>query len=405
MSSPCPAREANPARASLRWFLALALVSALLNSSAPTPLYPHYQQTLALSSVSLTLIYGGYAGGVLLSLLGVGNLAGRVRDLRVMIVPALMAVAGGALLFALANSFWSLLIARVLAGIGTGALTGAANVALLRFGPDDGGKRAALSATLSFTLGLALGPIFSALALQLGIYPTLLPFMLIMLMALCAMVGVTLYWPDRAREGAPTLSGQPLGTLRQGLAATGGAFFLCAGALFTAWVAAASLLAIGPNVARELLGMTDLGLFGYLVAAYLLVSGLCQLWCRRLGARHTLLSGCLALALCLLLFLMAVHWQRLGLALFGFLVAGYAQGAIFVGSATLVNRIAPRASHARLVSLFYVIAYLANWVPVLLGWVSDHAGVGRAMDLLCLGGVLASLWLAWRIQARAFHHG
>lgn len=46
-----------------------------------------------------------------------------------MIVPALMAVAGGALLFALTNSFWSLLIARVLAGIGTGALTGAANVA------------------------------------------------------------------------------------------------------------------------------------------------------------------------------------------------------------------------------------------------------------------------------------
>lgn len=170
---------------------------------------------------------------------------------------------------------------------------------------------AALSATLSFTLGLALGPIFSALALQLGFYPTLLPFMLIMLMALRAMVGVTLYWPDRAREGAPTLSGQSQGTLRQGLAATGGAFFLCACTLFTAWVAAASLLAIGPNVARELLGMTDLGLF----------------------------------------------------------------------------------------------AYLANWVPVLLGWVSDHAGLGGAMDLLCLGGALASLWLAWRIKARAFYHG
>lgn len=66
---------------------------------------------------------------MLLSLLGVGNLAGWVRDLRIMIVPVLMAVAGGALLFALTNSFWSLLIARVLAGIGTGALTGAANVA------------------------------------------------------------------------------------------------------------------------------------------------------------------------------------------------------------------------------------------------------------------------------------
>ena len=96
---------------------------AMLNSSVPTPLYPHYQQMLALSDVSLTLIYGGYAAGVLISLFGVGNLAGRVMDLRAMILPALLAVLGGALLFSLADSFWSLLLARVLAGIGTGALT------------------------------------------------------------------------------------------------------------------------------------------------------------------------------------------------------------------------------------------------------------------------------------------
>lgn len=58
-------------------FLALALMSALLNSSAPTPLYPLYQQQLTLSSVSLTVIYGAYAAGVLISLFGVGNLAGK----------------------------------------------------------------------------------------------------------------------------------------------------------------------------------------------------------------------------------------------------------------------------------------------------------------------------------------
>jgi hypothetical protein len=54
-------------------FLALALMSALLNSSAPTPLYPLYQHELALSSVSLTVIYGAYAAGVLISLFGVGK--------------------------------------------------------------------------------------------------------------------------------------------------------------------------------------------------------------------------------------------------------------------------------------------------------------------------------------------
>ncbi|HAT1546918.1 TPA: MFS transporter, partial [Aeromonas hydrophila] len=173
------------------------------------------------------------------------------------------------------------------------------------------------------------------------------------------------------------------------------AFFICALALFTAWAVAASLLAIGPKVASQLLGLRDLGLFGYLIAAYMVLSGLCQLWARRLDARHTLQSGALALALCMLLFAGAVHAQSWWLAVLGLLVAGYAQGAVFVGSATLVNRIAPAASHARLVSLFYVIAYVANWVPVLLGWVSDGAGVQAAVDLLTVGSVLISLGLAW----------
>ena len=43
----------------LRWFLSLALMSALLNSSVPTPLYPHYQAAPALSGLGLSLIYGG----------------------------------------------------------------------------------------------------------------------------------------------------------------------------------------------------------------------------------------------------------------------------------------------------------------------------------------------------------
>jgi MFS family permease len=400
MSSPLSG--ARPG--AILWFLPLALMSALLNSSVPTPLYPHYQQVLALSDVSLTLIYGGYAGGVLISLFGVGNLAGRLADLRALILPALLAVLGGALLFALADSFWSLLLARVLAGIGTGALTGAANVALLRFGPRDGGKRAALSATLSFTAGLALGPVFSGLALQLDFYPTHFPFLLIMGLAACAMVGVVLSWPARGQEPQPIVQGQGKGSLAEGLRATGLGFFLCALALFTAWAVAASLLAIGPKVASQLLGMQDLGLFGYLIAAYMVLSGLCQLWARRLDARHTLHSGCLALALCVLLLVGAVHAQSWWLAGLGLLVAGYAQGAVFVGSATLVNRIAPSASHARLVSLFYVIAYVANWVPVLLGWVSDNAGLLAAVDLLAVGSILISLGLAWAVSRTRFEH-
>ncbi|MGQ6379215.1 MFS transporter, partial [Serratia marcescens] len=76
-------------------------------------------------------------------------------------------------------------------------------------------------------------------------------------------------------------------------------------------------------------------------------------------------------------------------------VAGYAYGAIFVGSATLVNLISPPASHARLLSLFYVIAYIANWVPILLGIVVDRVDLQQATHLLFLSSTTVCLLLAW----------
>ncbi|HGM6986415.1 TPA: MFS transporter [Serratia marcescens] len=385
-------------------FLALALMSALLNSSAPTPLYPLYQQQLALSSVSLTVVYGAYAAGVLIALFGVGNLAGKVKDLRSMIVPALLVVLSGALLFARADTFAMMLMARLLAGVGTGALTGAANIALVRFGPRDGGKNAALIATLSFTTGLALGPIFSGIALQTGFHPTTLPFVFIMVIAAVAALGVMFSWP-RGVVTAPTHAA-PAATekssLLDGLRATGGKFYVCAGALFICWALAASILAIGPSVAETLLGLHARGVFGYAIAVYLLIAGISQILSRRLNARHSLLFGCLAQVLAAVVFAVAIQWHSLWLAAAGLVVAGYAYGAIFVGSATLVNLISPPASHARLLSLFYVIAYIANWVPILLGIVVDRIDLQQATHLLFLSSTTVCLLLAWMTVRAGF---
>lgn len=390
-------KNAQASRMGILLFLALALMSALLNSSAPTPLYPLYQQQLALSSVSLTVVYGAYAAGVLIALFGVGNLSGKVKDLRSMIVPALLVVLSGALLFARADTFAMMLMARLLAGVGTGALTGAANIALVRFGPRDGGKNAALIATLSFTTGLALGPIFSGIALQTGFHPTTLPFVFIMVIAAVAALGVMFSWP-RGVVTAPTHA-TPAATekssLLDGLRATGGKFYVCAGALFICWALAASILAIGPSVAETLLGLHARGVFGYAIAVYLLIAGISQILSRRLNARHSLLFGCLAQVLAAVVFAVAIQWHSLWLAAAGLVVAGYAYGAIFVGSATLVNLISPPASHARLLSLFYVIAYIANWVPILLGIVVDRVDLQQATHLLFLSSTTVCLLLAW----------
>jgi MFS family permease len=398
--------DSSSSRFAILLFLALALMSALLNSSAPTPLYPLYQHELALTSVSLTVIYGAYAAGVLISLFGVGNLAGKVKDLRSMIVPALLVVLVGALLFALADSFLMLFIARLLAGIGTGALTGAANIALVRFGPKDGGRNAALIATLSFTTGLALGPIFSGVALQTGFYTTSLPFVIIMAVAATAALGVMLKWPQDVVI-APS-SGQVAevvvekNSLADGLRATGSQFFLCAGALFTCWAVAASILAIGPSVAEKLLGIQSRGVYGYVIAVYLVIAGISQILSRRFNARYSLMFGCLAQALAVVVFAEAILIHSLGLAAAGMVIAGYAYGAIFVGSATLVNLISPKASHARLISLFYVIAYIANWVPILLGVVIDHASLHLAVNLLFMVSAVVCLALGLLVMRARF---
>lgn len=387
-------------------FLALALMSALLNSSAPTPLYPLYQHELGLTSVSLTIIYGAYAGGVLISLFGVGNMAGKVRDLRSMIVPALLVVLAGALLFSMADSFVMMFMARLLAGIGTGALTGAANIALVRFGPKDGGKVAALIATLSFTTGLALGPIFSGLALQTGFYTTSLPFIIIMAVAAIAVLGVMLKWPGSAAVApagdVQSTAAPAKSSLADGLRATGIKFYLCAGALFTCWAVAASILAIGPNVAEKLLGMHSRGMYGYVIAVYLVIAGISQILSRRINARHSLMFGCLAQALSVVVFAEAIQIHSLGLAAAGMVIAGYAYGAIFVGSATLVNLISPKSSHARLISLFYVIAYIANWVPILLGVVIDHASLQLAVNLLFMVSAVVCLVLGLLVTRAGF---
>lgn len=97
---------------------------------------------------------------------------------------------------------------------------------------------------------------------------------------------------------------------------------------------AASILAIGPSVAETLLGMYQRGVFGYAIAVYLLIAGISQILSRRLNARHSLLFGCTAQVLAAVVFAAAIQWHSTGLAAAGLVVAGYAYGAIFVGSAT-----------------------------------------------------------------------
>ncbi|WP_025128976.1 MFS transporter [Pseudomonas sp. PH1b] len=376
-------------------FLTLSLMVSLMNSSVPTPLYPFYKQQLQLSAVELTLIFGVYGVGVLLSLLTLAGIAGRLPDLRKLLLPAASLVVLGAWLFSQGNSLWQLGSGRLIAGLGSGAMTVGVNLALLRFGPADNGKLAALLATLAMVSGLALGPLLSGAALQLELYPLMLPFWLIMLLGLAACVGVLGCWPS-APTLAPTVANPPpikSPGLIQSLQGIGLPYHLCAWAVFFSWSFAACVFVIGPGAAEQLLGLQDHGIFGYGICAYLLIAGASQLFCQRLEARRALLGGLLCQNLAFVMLLMAFYQGSLLLAVLAMIVGGYAYGAIFVGSARLINQLAQGRSHGTLIAYFYMTIYGFNAVPIPLGLLVDSSGMARAINsalivFLVLGSAL-----------------
>lgn len=229
----------------LLFFLALSLTAALMNSSAPTPLYPFYQDHLRLNAVDLTFIFGAYGAGVLLALMTLARIAGHVKDQRFLLLAAIVLVLIGAWLCAACDSLWALCAARAISGLGAGIMTTAVNVTLVRFGPLDNGKLAATLATLAMIIGLALGPVLSGAALQLNLYPASLPFWLIMALVTVAALGVLMLWPRNAIQ-AHTRVRHEQASLREGLRGIGRPFHLCAWSVFFSWSFTACIFVIAP---------------------------------------------------------------------------------------------------------------------------------------------------------------
>ena len=379
----------------LLFFLALSLTAALMNSSAPTPLYPFYQDHLRLNAVDLTFIFGAYGVGVLLALMTLARIAGHVKDQRFLLLAAIVLVLIGAWLCAACDSLWALCAARAISGLGAGIITTAVNVTLVRFGPLDNGKLAATLATLAMIIGLALGPVLSGAALQLNLYPASLPFWLIMALVTVAALGVLMLWPRNAIQ-AHTRVRHEQASLREGLRGIGRPFHLCAWSVFFSWSFTACIFVIGPSAAEQQLGLSDRGIFGYSMAVYLLIAGASQLYCKRLDAARALRSGLLAQCAAFLLLLAALSIHSLTLAALALVIGGYAYGAIFVGSARLINQLAPAHCHAKLVAYFYMTIYLFNAVPIPLGLLVDAIGLAPSVlaaliFFLGLGAVLAVL--------------
>ena len=112
-------RKARLSRQSGFSAVAFSFLTVSAFSTAPSALYGLYAQRDHLSSLTVTIVYAVYAGGIVVSLV----LAGHVSDWygrRVVLLPALGIAIVAAIVFLVWRSLPGLLVARVLTGFALG---------------------------------------------------------------------------------------------------------------------------------------------------------------------------------------------------------------------------------------------------------------------------------------------
>ncbi|MCC2672338.1 MAG: major facilitator superfamily 1 [Armatimonadetes bacterium] len=383
--------------------VAFAMTMATLSSNVVAPLYGLYQQRWGFSSAALTGVFAAYAIGVLAAMFLVGPLSDRIGRRPVML-PSLGVVAVGALVFCFAQDLRWLIGARILSGVGTGALVGAASAALVDVDPHGNRQRASTLATIGFTAGAAMGPALSATTLHFGLWPLQLPFILVAV--LVSLAGIALYlvpWPVaesrsglRLNEWRPQRVAVPNGMLQP--------FLLASGAIALSWTVGSLFAALGPTFATHLLGIHDRALAGTVVIGFQCCGGAAQLVAGRYPPQRTLTVGALLLTVGLGLCVGGFLSTRPALFVVGTVLTAAGFGATFVGAAAVVNRAAPPERRGEVVSALYIVGYITMALPIVgVGLGADAFGLKATVTVFAGLVGTAAVVLALAAQKPRFH--
>jgi MFS family permease len=115
-----------------------------------------------------------------------------------------------------------------------------------------------------------------------------------------------------------------------------------------------------------------------------------QLLLARFPSRAVIFFGLTVFMAALAIIVAGLSQASLALFLTGTIVGGVAVGAVFIGSLSTANRLAPAEIRGRVVSTYFVFAYVGMTIPVIgVGVASQYEGDFRAVLVCAI--VLAAL--------------
>ncbi|SEP75566.1 MFS transporter [Microlunatus flavus] len=379
------------------WTAAAVAALALWTSAAPSVSYPLYAAAWHLTPATTTAIFAVYPVVLVVVLVVFGDLSDHVGR-RASILLGLAAMLVGAVLLAVAPAVGWVFAGRAFMGLGVGLSLSPASAAMVDLSLPAQVSRAGSVTTAATATGLALATLVGGALVQHAPAPLHLPF--VVLAVVVTAVLVLAWFLPRPTPSVGLGPWRPRGlVVPRGLR---GVFAASATSVTAAYALGAVVLALGAQIARQLVGSADALVIGAILSVSAIAIGVVAVAARRLPARVLVPGGAAGSVVGLGLLTLSAATHSLALFLAASAVAGVGYSLNFLGGLTLVNTFAPRRHRAGMLSSVLVVAYLLQGATaLLLGAAATVSGLQVALDLgspaiglVCVAALVLVLTLA-----------
>jgi MFS family permease len=358
MSTTAVTVPARPASTSITAIYAtVTAITFATVAGAPTPIYRLYREALGLTPFTITLIFAVYSFTMIAAFLTIARLSDYVGR-KPMIVLALGLNAVALLLFFVAQSAGTLILARAVQGVGTGVALATLGALIVDTAP----RWAATLNSVTAFMGLALGALISGVFVTFAPWPTHLVYALLLGVTLAEMV-VLAWIAETTSPKAGAWSGiRPKLTVPKAAAAPMARLFPLT---LSAWALGGFYLSLMPSLVIEATGIRSPLVGAAVVSALMVSGGLSSLATGALDAGKTVRASAAFLAVGIVLTLFAIAAGSPAGMAFGTIVAGLGFGASYGASLRVLLPLASGHERAGLLSAYFVESYLAFALPAI----------------------------------------
>jgi MFS family permease len=352
-------------RAAAFWILAGMFLVLFFASAAASPLYGVYQAQFHFSAATLTAVFAVYVLVLLVTLLIFGSLSDYLGRIPVIITALVFSVAACAV-FLIARDTGALYGARALQGVATGLASGPIGAALIDLQPT-GTQRASLVTSAFSTLGLALGSLITSALVEYAPAPTHLIWWALLVVCVVSIAAVGFVAEPGSRRPGVLASLRPRVVIpRQAR----GAYLGVLPALLAIWALGGLFLSLGPSLAAQATGSSNLLLGGALIFLLFGTATAAAYAAQSISGRAVLLAGCLILVAGMAVTFGAIATTASAVLFVGAAVAGIGFGLVNLGSFRTITARATPDQRGGLVAAIYLAGYLAFSIPALIAGVT-----------------------------------